>query len=361
MNHSNARFRPAARLPFGNLIASSLAASESFKHLLVQNYGATLDGRLRMAETATLSAYDYTAGGVPPAVSEDPLEIGRACIAGLGGGGSAAFYALCAVPGLSGQITGVDSGSLDASNGNRHLYATATDLDRRRAKPDAASDFHRSVGATFTFEPRRMSVEEHLQKVGAPPDFVIAMIDDVPARRGLQRIYQGPMVDAGVADFAYTVLRVYPGKGMCLGCKHPFLGDEDVARTAGLWGISVVEARRLIRENRKVTAALIASLARVHGRDPSDFAHLHGIPFRDARVDLECGAWAQDLQPGYAPSLSFLTALPGFLAAAELVKRRIAPEAQLRNIFHHNMLWVPKRGTLRFEAPRTACSVRCIS
>lgn len=352
----------AERLPFGPLLAASLGVAEVFKLLLIKYYPDKMEDSVRLADNLVFSPLDLGDETIQPqeAVPDAPVDVGRLWIAGLGGGGSAALYALTSIPALRGDITGVDNDALDGSNGNRHLYATRRQLDEGERKAVAASEFVEESDATFNFEAIDGELPHPLKEAQAAPDMVLAMVDKVPARRAIQKWFEGPLVDAGVGgQGSYSLLRVWPGEGMCLGCKHPDGSYERARETARTWGLTRERVEELDESGAEVTRDMIRSLAQVQQRDPEEFRDLLGRPFDEVRMQQECGNLELDLRPGFSPTLPFLTAVPGFLAAAEAVKRVVAPEAQLYNRFRHNLLWVPKEGSRRFLGPRDDCWVGC--
>lgn len=361
LNHSEARL-DANRLPFGPLLASSLGVAEVFKRLLIEYHPDTTESRVKLAENLVFSPLSLGRVDADPdeGTPRDPVDVGRVWIAGLGGGGSAALYALTAVPDLQGIVTGIDNDQLEESNGNRHLYATRNQLEDKTPKPAAAADFVQMTDASFQFGPVQATLPDPLREVDNPPDMLLSMVDTVPARRSIQQWYDGPIVEAGVGgQVEYSLLRVWPGEGMCLGCKHPFEPNERDHQTARTWGLDVERVAELDEESLEVTPEMVSSLARVQQRDTSNFEELIGRLFDEVRREIDCGELDLDLRPGFSPTLPFLTAMPGFLAAAEAVKRVVAPEMQLYNRYRHNMLWVPDRALCEFRPPREDCAIGC--
>lgn len=361
VNHEEAQL-DAKRLPFGPLLASSLGVAEVFKHLLIEYYPGETESAVKLADDLVFSPLDLGRSHVDPseAVPQGPIGIGRVWIAGLGGGGSASLYALTATPNLSGVVAGIDNDDLEESNGNRHLYATRDQLRDGTAKPAAAADFVEDTDGTFQFEPVKATLPDPLRETEEHPDMLLSMVDTIPARRSIQQWYDGPIVEAGVGgQVEYSLLRVWPGKGMCLGCKHPYDSQERERRAARTWGLDPQRVAELGESGSKVTPEMVASLAQVQQRDTSNFEELIGQPFDEVQREVDCGELGLDLRPGFSPTLPFLTAMPGFLAAAEVVKRVLVQEAQLYNRYRHNLLWVPDPELREFREPRENCAVGC--
>jgi hypothetical protein len=352
----------ASRFPFGPLLASGLGAAEVFKQLLEEYHPEYADGKVQLADGLVFSALDPGASEVPDvnADPEAPIDLGETLLAGLGGGGSAALYALTCVPDLTGLVRAADPETLSESNGNRYLYAGREALVRADPKAASADAFVEGSDTNLRFEGHEARVQTLIASDEVDPEFTLAMVDDVPSRRHLQREIDGPIVDAGVGDeMGYSLLRVYPGEGRCIGCEHPYDDEERFRRASRRWGLTMEEARRAIEEDVTVTRELVHSLAEAQQRDPAQFEDLVGRSFESVHTDVECGDWDQDLRPGYDPTLPFLTAVPGFLAAAEVVKHAVYPDHQLENSFRHNLLWIPKESQHRFREARDVCSVDC--
>ena len=69
----------------------------------------------------------------------------------------------------------------------------------------------------------------------------------------------------------------------------------------------------------------------------------------------ECGSFPDE----HAPSVSFLSALPGTLAAGELLKQALGGAGSLRGAFEHIFTYGPNGDLTHEMAPSPNCAVGC--
>jgi hypothetical protein len=151
------------------------------------------------------------------------------------------------------------------------------------------------------------------------------------------------------------VIRVVPG-GWCLECKHPFDPDYELKQRAARWGVDVETVRAWTSGNVPVTAEMIALLAETQGKEPDDYAELEGRAFADVPALTECGETRLRTDvPSQAPVLPLATTPAGVVLAAEIAKRFVAPEAQLRNWLGHDLGRRPERPRVVWRPASARC------
>ncbi len=179
---------------------------------------------------------------------------------------------------------------------------------------------------------------------------------DAGAREIQRRSVVGAeILDGAVFDLLYGLLRVVPG-GKCLECKHPYDPELSVKQRAQRWSQDLDTVRGWMAENVTVTREMVVHLAEVQGKAPEEYADLEGVPFVDVAWRTECGETALRTDvPSQAPVLPLATTPVGVLLAAEVAKRRIAPEAQLNNSLAHDLARSPERPRVKWRPPHHTC------
>jgi tRNA A37 threonylcarbamoyladenosine dehydratase len=342
-------------VPFGPHLAACLGVAEVFKRLLHHNFPHQFNRPLHLLQDTAFCGLTYGDRPDPAAypVLPNPFHLEGVAIAGVGAGGSTAAYTLGCLPGLVGNIALIDPGRHKRSNLARYLLSMYEDCIQGTSKVRAAGGFLRDQHPDLS-----VRCEDQPYADLAHRDFrlVVSTVDTPEARWDIQRDNPSVILDAAVLETIYTLLRVEPGEGMCLGCKHPYDPDVTWKRRAAMWGKTVDEVRKLYGARAPVQPADIERLAEVQGRLAADFADLLSLPFDEAPRLTECGQSHFNLQaPNQAATLPFVTAMAGVLVAAEIVKDRYAPQRALRNWFEHDLLWHPKRDRHRFRRRLTDC------
>lgn len=340
-------------VPFGPHLAATLGVAEIFKRLLAHNFTeAVSDLQFKLLENVEFSALTYGADPGNEAYPDLGQEIllDNVAIAGVGAGGSAAVYSLACLPQLAGTLALIDPGNHKKSNLSRYLLSTYDDCYNATYKVSRTQTFLAQRHPKLVLQ---VETEEYAGVFNRDFRAVVSTVDTPEARWTIQRDYPPVILDAAVVETIYTLLRVYPGRGRCLGCKHPYDPDITWKRRSQKWGKSVDEVRQLYENRTPVTRDDVARLAHVQGQAVENFAELVGIPFNQVPAMTECGNTRFNLRvPSQEATLPFVTTMAGILVAAELVKDQYAPNYQLYNWFEHNLLWSPKSNRHRF-LPRT--------
>lgn len=343
------------RVPVGPHVAATLAATEIFKRLLLHNFPNQTRNQIKLAEDVSFSALNYANPPEQTLSLPEQVELEHVAIVGVGAGGSAALYTLACFPQLTGEITLVEPGNHKESNLARYLLSNYEDCHRGSSKIRRAYTFLQQQQPLLAVQMEPLPYEEVNE-----PDYrlVISTVDTPESRWAIQHDWPPVVLDAAVIETIYAVLRVYPGEGICLGCKHPYDPDITWKRRAMIWGKKEGEVRQLHRDAAPVTEQDITTLAQVQNQPVENFRDLIGIPFNEVPALTECGDTHFDLQvPNQVATLPFQTTMAGVLLAAEVIKDRYAPEWVLSNWFEHNMLWVPKPQLHRFRRRLENCAI----
>jgi molybdopterin/thiamine biosynthesis adenylyltransferase len=291
--------------PIGPLAAACLGSAEAFKDLFEMSFpAAPVAARFRPG-TGTFCFYDYSADGTGPAL--DDLEI-DASLLGLGGVGAGVVRALAVLgPHLHGLLRLIDHDRLDVHSLNRVTYATVHQATERSPKVACANTFLRAACPDLDVVPHPEDFDQFKRNL-APRraerryEVLITALDSDEIRHAAQRELPRVLIDGSTGrDLNMRIERVQLGEWGCLGCTRQ-------------------------------------------------------APAPTVERDDGCGSFADPR----APSVSFLAALPGILAAAELIKETMGDgDAGLRGEFQHVFLAAPNTDMRSEPARRQDCRCRC--
>lgn len=303
----------------GASVAAGLLAAEIFKRLIA---GVPLRPGLRVApvERLILSAYDYglAAGENPPLPTT--VDVDGVVVAGLGGIGSAFVAAASSLPDLVGRLILVDKDELDGTNLNRHI-ARPGELGPKVAFCRHALAFHGDV------EARSEWFDAFLAACGDRHELVVVAVDDDRVRRAIQASQPRLVLNGGTSEtVSFQVTRHDYVHGACLACiarddlrEHPV--ERELARHLGLDLDTIL---RYQASGEPVPAELLRSAGVV---TDVGLRRLGDRPLPEI-LRRVCAELA--FKPGpqeEAVSISFLSALPGFLLLGEVIKARGYPES----------------------------------
>lgn len=298
--------QPALMNPIGPLAAAALGAGEIFKALFALSHPDTTASRRFEAARGRFSFFDYTPDGQSPALT--PVEI-DAFLVGAGGVAAGTITTLGELgPHISGSLRLIDHDMLNSDSLNRVSYARWRSAVNRASKVSEAKFYLDARLANLDVGDYPMQFSE-FKRLLAPRrsdrryEVIVTALDDDDVRHEVQREFPCVLVDAATGrDANCRIERVLLGEWACLGCT------------------------------RRPAPAM------------AEAAH-----------DGECGSFPDE----HAPSVSFLSALPGILAAGELLKQALGGAGSLRGAFEHIFTYGPN-GDLRHEmAPSADCAVGC--
>ncbi len=327
--------RPGDANAVGAHVAAGLAAAETFKRLIA---GLPLRPGVRVVPTERLifSTFDYSLAAGPNPPLPAAVDVDGAIVVGLGGIGAAFVAAASCLPALRGALQLVDGDSLDRTNLNRQLVSRPGDAGYKVELCRASLAFHDGV------IPRPVWFDAFLRDQGDRHDIAIVGVDDNAVRRAVQASRPRLILNAGTSDVAsFRVTRHDFLDGACLACiARDDLRDDPaeraLARQLGL-DLGTILAYRASGE------PLPAALLRQAGvLDDIAIALLGDRPLDEVqrRVCAELQLGAEPEAP--AVSISFLSALPGFLLLGELIKERAYPVSRppLNGGVNHTLLSV---------------------
>ncbi len=300
--------QPGLMNPIGPLAAAALGAGEVFKALFALSYpDAEVSGRFEAAR-GRFSFFDYMPDGQSPALM--PVEI-DAFLVGAGGVAAGTITALGELGShISGSLRLIDHDLLASDSLNRVSYARWRSAVNRAGKVGEAKFYldARLANLNVGEYPMRFSEFKRLlspRRSDRRYEVIVTALDDDDVRHEVQRELPRVLVDAATGrDANCRVERVLLGEWGCLGCtRHP------------------APARAMAEGVR----------------------------------NGECGSFPDE----HAPSVSFLSVLPGILAAGELLKQALGGAGSLRGAFEHIFTYGPNGDLTHEMAPSPNCAVGC--
>lgn len=308
----------ATRVPFGAGASASIAAANLFRAAFLTGADARLD------EELVFSAFTGSCAATPPGAPER-AELDRSVVlAGCGGIGNAAVWAL-ARANLSGTIDLVDGETLDL--GNMQRYVLSVRSDEGRPKVEIAADT-----LTGPVHPvlHQVTLAEFLATRGHDQDRVLLALDSARDRRQAQASLPRWIANAWTqpGDLGVSVHRF--GAGACVSCLYLPEGalpnEDQLVADALRVPERLMEIRVLLHTGGGVPRALLDAVAAKLGRPIEPLLPFEGRPLRAFYVEGMCGGAVIPLGQNGAPAqdvhvpLAHQSALAGVLLAAALMR-----------------------------------------
>jgi hypothetical protein len=354
-----------SRVPVGPLIAACRGASQVLQVVL----GSRLEESAQRIEENYWSALTYESG--PNPIEEPKLAKPASIVAVLVGAGSiggACVYLLARVPGLTGELDIVDDDVLREHNPDRAILATAALAAAESVKADvaaAALTHHTSLDA----RPQRMRLAAfHADRARNDPlPLVLSAVDSVTSRREIQDAVPLEVIDAACAPDQVSCSAHRTDDGPCIYCLH-------IAAVLDSEQIKVKLISRATGFNEKAVVGLLVT------KTPLEEQHLRVIEghrkvptgtFDDYRGQLLETLYREQFVYGeavvetaggglVAVAAPFVTALAGFLLAAEALKAgggtayapyRLGPSGEIGSMYRENP-WASPEYRLLSNPPR---------
>lgn len=292
----------ADKNPVGPLAAACFAAAEVFKWAFHECWPQSADARQLEPWRGVFSLYSYNLDRLSPAISTVPID---ASLVGCGGVGAGFVRTIAALgPQVSGSLNLIDEDDLTTHNLNRVSYGTVAGALTHSRKVDEAAAFLRARCPNLMVSPYPITFDSYKRRTPRRQDrvydVIVTGLDGDEARWEVQRDIPRILIDGATGrDLNARVERVEFGQYGCLGCTRQMSS---------------------VRANGEVNCD-----------DPPD---------------------------PMAPSLSFLSAFPGILAAGELIKE-VMRSGQLRGRFDHVFRYGPNPDMRATDATRVDCRAGC--
>jgi hypothetical protein len=292
---------------------------------------------------ASLWDYSVTPSYTGPALPDDPLDLTGVGFVGCGGIAASTLWAL-ALLALTGSPALIDDDIVDITNLNRLLFANHGDCGRK--KVDVAKETLDAAGTAAAPFDRRWEAPSNDGQLSV--DLAVVTVDKDPVRRSIQASMPRLILNGGTGDSGeYRISRHDFLSGACLACiSH---GDKAVRsldeNLAQFLGVSFDQLAPYLKSDEPLPDVLIARSSAAADVQ----AKLRKIPARRLAQHF-CDDLA--LAEGEAVSAPTLSATPGVMLAAEIVKYALGVQTKLEtsNVVHGSVLRGPHaRWPMRLE------------
>ena len=278
----------------------------------------------------------------------DIIDLDGVVFVGCGGVASAIAWSLALLP-LRGTPRAVDADTIDDTNPNRHLTASLRDIGNGKAALLKA--MLSSGGADAEIEEKRW--EAVRAELRSTVGLGVISVDDDVVRRAFQLDMPRRVLNGGTNDAGFYQVTSHDFLNQaCLGCiARADLSsagpEESLARRLG---IPLHDLQPHLAGDAPLPAELLSRIR------PEDRHVLEGVRGRDvARV--ACGH-LRPLPDEPAVSAPMLSAAPGVLLAAEVVKHAMGADAPLSpatNMVATSILTGPHDRWLTARRKRSGC------
>lgn len=304
----------------GAAVAAGLATAEVFKRLII-DIPLRPGVRIILTDQLVFSTFDYRlAAGANPTLPA-AINVDGVALIGVGGIGSAFVAAATSLPRLAGHLALVDEDTLDITNQNRFLVARPGDHGAKVHLCREALAFHSDIAAHETWFEEFSGRHPRL-------DLAVVGVDQDKVRREVQASLPRLILNAGTSDTAsFRVTRHTYLDGACLSCiarddLRPRPVERELARKLGL-PLETVMAYQASGES--VPADILRRGGNLSVTEIEQLAGRSLVEIQQ-RVCAELRIGGEGEQQEAAISISFLSALPGFLLLGEVIKEQSYPE-----------------------------------
>jgi molybdopterin/thiamine biosynthesis adenylyltransferase len=348
--------------PIAAGVSSCLASAEVFKEIL-RRLGSQKPSVQKKVKELTFSSLDYTInkGDAPNPKLQGSMDIGRLCLVGAGAVGGGLVYALGYLSDSRGEITVIDFDRIDRSNLNRYLIATETNVGQ--AKPDVVAKFLSNTGIHVIPESTTYNQYSAIHP-NSSFDTVVSTVDNNEARLQIQSDLPRLILHGATHENTFVISRLGFLEGACLAClfsERPKSYEEQISEDTG---IPVQQVKQIIETNGKLTSDLVEQIVTGRGVDFKKLQASIGELFRDVYAKEICGTLRIDTenksQHTQAATVSFVSAMPGFLLAGEILKERTSElrDYKLNNYFLMSM-FSPDANEPFFREKNEHCFALC--
>jgi hypothetical protein len=332
--------------PIAALAAASFGVAEVFKRLLKvrSERGGLIDG-------LCFSLYSYAVDDSdpgPPIPVELRIDL---LVVGAGAIGNGLVHLLAALP-LRGRVAIVDRQVFGIENLGTCILIGPNDVGAAKA-PFAAE----ILKANMQLDARgfKDEFEEFARRLGQDlfyPSIVLNGLDDIEARRSVQRLWPDLVVDGAIGTFGCQVSRhPWTDDTACLRCLFPPTRGEAAelkqSRVSGLSITRVADADSVVTEHdiESAPADRRIWLQKQLGRQVCSVV-----------AEAIAESVSQEHQrEGFTPSVPFVATLSSALVVAEFVKAIAGWPSQLEPRFQFDVLMGPAFGLMLPEARHADC------
>lgn len=292
-------------------------------------------------------AFRFDELGIPLSALSQPIELGRAYLAGAGAIGNGFLWAARHLD-IRGQLDLVDDDAVSSGNLNRQIWFQPGDIGT--PKVETLATRAQPYFQKLELRPRLCRLQDIPEKSAGPwLGRLIVAVDSRRARREIQNEFPGEVFDASTTDIREIVVHHHHAStsNACLSCIYE-PDDQELSReqhVADHLGVSINDVRSE-RITKEVAIGIVARFPRLQA------TALVGMAY-DSLFKRLCGEGQLRTLAGrtvIAP-FGFVSVLAGTLLAIELV-RRVTGTGALDFNYWRVSPWYPPIGRRRTMRPR---------
>lgn len=348
--------------PIGACLSSAFGAAEVFKCILkeeLESANKKLDFK-----NNRFSAYTYDhinscrSPGENPALPEY-INIGETLLVGAGAVGMAFISILRYLDNIGGNLTIIDNEIIDASNLDRYIGVYADSIDKYKTNVAKASLSHLQDLSIIEINSK---YQQYVESFGRVIDLAICTVDNDETRQELQCDLPRILLNGVTGQSTFTVSHHDFINDGCLGCLYPIEKDKFVneEKYSQALGIPVGNFTYSYENNIPLTQTDIDKLIKYLKNPEINSTLKAGITLREFLSNHEiCGRLNIPGSTQIQGTIGFVSAVPGILLAAELIKERYYKNYVLNNSFHSDTLASPSNHSLQLRKKVSECSSYC--
>lgn len=343
--------------PIGASLSSAFGAAEIFKCILKEELEAA-NKKLKFMDIK-FSAFTYDSGDCSrnPSLPDD-INIGETLLVGAGAVGMA-FISVLGHMNIRGNLTIIDHDIVDASNLDRYIGVYADSINKQKTSVSKATLSHLQ---NLNITEINSKYQQYVESFGRVIDIAICTVDNDETRQELQCDLPRILLNGVTGQSTFSVSRHDFINDGCLGCLYPIEKDKFVneEKYSHALGIPVGDFTYRYENNIPLTQTDIEKLIKYINTPEIKITLKAGITLREFLADREiCGRFNILGDSQIQGTIGFVSAIPGILLAAELMKERYFKDYVLNNLFHSDTLAGPGNHSLQLRRKVNECSSYC--
>lgn len=348
--------------PIGACLSSAFGAAEVFKCILKEELKSA--NKKLDFKNNRFSAYTYDHINCCQSSGENPvlptvIDIGETLLIGAGAVGMAFISVLGYLNNIRGALTIIDNDIIDESNLDRYIGVYIESIGKYKTTVAKNSLSHLKDLSVIEINSR---YNQYVESFGRLIDVAICTVDNDETRQELQCDLPRILLNGVTGQSSFTVSHHDFINSACLGCLYPierdkFVNEEKYSRALG---IPVGNFTYMYENNIPLQQADIDKLIN-YLKNPQINSRLKaGITLREFLSNPEvCGRLYIPGEKQIQGTIGFVSAVPGILLAAELIKEKYFNDYVLQNTFHSDTLTNPSKYSLQLRKKFSECSSYC--
>lgn len=343
--------------PIGACLSSAFGATEIFKFILREELESANKKLNFKNNKFSALTYDYSNSCRNPCLPAH-INIGETLLIGAGAVGMALISVLRHLN-IGGNLTIIDKDIIDASNVDRYIGVYADNINKYKTSVAKAKLSHLQDLSVIEINSK---YQQYVENFGRVIDLAICTVDNDETRQELQSDLPRILLNGVTGQSTFSVSRHDFINDGCLGCLYPiekdkFVNEEKYSRALG---IPVGDFTYRYENNIPLTQADIDKLIKYINNQEINHTLKAGMTLREFLANRDiCGRLNIPGDSQIHGAIGFVSAVPGILLAAELVKEIYFKNHVLNNLFHSDTLIGPSNHSLQLRKKVSECSSYC--